>query len=422
MDYEVDRVDGLVSVEEAKARLLAGATPSPVEEMALSSCQGMVAARDLVACVDTPPFDRAMLDGYAVRAEDVEGVTRDTPRMLRVIGEMMAGANVSTKLGPREAVRTMTGAPLARGADAIVRLEWTEMKVATESDGQGDLVQVLKGVSAGEAVQRQGEGTHTGSLIVRAGERMTPLRLGALASQGVRTVTVFAKPTVGVMSVGDELVKPGSALNYGQIYDSNSVLLAALASAAGGQPQVYEPCRDDEAAMVVAFATALETCDLLITAGGVSVGDRDLTPRVLESMGAVRLFWGIWMRPGTPVYACTLHGKTVIACSGNPFAAWVNAVVLAWPLIERLGGLVSTRQWRVRARLIHVPTLRPLRHARYLGASLSRDLEGSWVADLSGSHSSGLLPAGGDHAGLAALPPGFEAADGAEVDVLMTPV
>lgn len=415
-------MDGLVSVEEAKARLLVDARPSQINEMALSSSQGMVVARDVVARLDTPPFDRAMLDGYAVRAEDVEEATRITPRLLRVIGEMMAGANVSPRIGPGDAVRTMTGASIAPGADAIVRLEWTEVAVPEQADRQGDFVQVLKAVSSGEAVQRRGDGMETGTLLLRAGERLTPLRMGALASQGVQTAAVFAKPTVGVISVGDELVKAGEALGHGQIHDSNSLMLAALVRAAGGQPHVYEPCKDDELAMMAAIDTALQACDLLITAGGVSVGDRDMTPRVLESMGAARLFWGIWMRPGTPVYACRLKGKTVIACSGNPFAAWVNAVVLAWPLIERLGGLASTRQWQLRARLSHVPFLRPLRHARFLGAALARDDDGEWVADLAGSHSSGFLPAAGDHAGLVVLPPGFEAVDGAAVEVLMTPV
>lgn len=410
-------MDTLISVDEALARLLSVSQPSRVNETALLLSADGVLADDVVSQIDTPPFDRAMLDGFAVRAKDVEGSDPARPTVLRVTGDILAGAGVLPTVTPGTAVRTMTGARLAHGADAIVRLEWA--RETRDADGQR-LVEIYRSVAREEAVQRQGEGGRALQTVARAGQRLTPLMLGRLGSQGVASVSVYERPVVGVLTVGDELASLGTSLETGQVYDSNAVMLHALIEASGATARHFSCVRDDEVELQAALAQAVETCAAVITVGGVSVGDRDLTPLSVEALGAQRLFWGVWMRPGTPVYAGVCRSKPVLCCSGNPFAAWVNAVVFGWPMLEALQGLqAGSRQWVLSARVKHSPVLRRLKHTRYLQAVLTK--EGTqWWADLGGSHSSALVPPPASLTGLVRVDGGQDVRDGDWVDVLFT--
>lgn len=410
-------MDTLISIEEARARLLSVSKPSRVTQATLMSSYDLILAQDIVSRVDTPPFDRAMLDGFAVRAADVQSSDAQQPTVLQVIGDAFAGTGSLPDVSPGTAVRTMTGARLAPGADAIVRLEWAR---ETQGGNGQRIVSVFRSVRSEEAVQRRGEGGGDGQLLAQAGHRLTPLTIGRLAAQGLAVVDTYDQPVVGVMTVGDELAGAGVPLLDGQVYDSNSAMLCALIQATGAKARFFGSSGDDAEVMQRMLHAALKECDALITIGGVSVGDRDLTPATLEALGAKRLFWGVWMRPGTPVYAASYQGKPVLACSGNPFAAWVNAVLLAWPMVESLQGLTSgSRQWTIPARIRSVPPLRRLKHTRFLQATLIRD-ENVWWADVSGSHSSALIPHGSTVQGLVRIDASQEVQEGDWVEVLFT--
>src|SRR5271166_5080445 len=310
----------MISVEEARERILAGLVPLAAEIVALSEAWGRVAARDVRARLMQPPADVSAMDGYAVRAAD--GVLG---ARLRVIGAAPAGHPFAGLVGPGQAVRIFTGGVVPDGADSILLQE--------DAASDGDSVTVNEAVREGRHIRRAGKDFAVGDVLVSAGRRMTPRDVG-LAAAGNH-------PWVVLLATGDEIVFPGEAIPQGGIVSSNVHALAAMARAAGALPTILPVAPDDEAA-IGAAADAAVRADLLVTTGGASVGDHDLVQSGLAARGMTLDFWKIAMRPGKPLIHGRIGTTPVLGLPGNPVSAFVCALLFLLPAVRRLSGESAT--------------------------------------------------------------------------------
>lgn len=320
-----------ISPEEA-VRLLFQRVKPPVdrETAALPDTSGRVLAEDLYAALDQPPFDRSPLDGYAVQARDTADAGEAHPVSLRVVDDLPAGTPPGRAVGPGEAARIMTGAPVPPGADCVVRQE--------DTDCGKETVRIYVPHRAGQNICRKGEDFQAGRLLLQKGEALNAVRIGTLASMGKTEVSVFRRPRIGILTTGDELVDLGGRLAPGKIYNSNQYTLAARVRELGGEAMVSPPCPDRVEKLAAAVDRAAAPADLLITTGGVSVGERDCMPEVQERLRGQPVFKGIQIKPGAPAMAF-VHRETLVLClSGNPFAAAATFELLARPLFPLLRG------------------------------------------------------------------------------------
>jgi len=290
---------------------------------------GRICAEDIVAALHIPPFHRSPLDGYALRALDSGGASADSPVELSVIEDIAAGQWPQKRVEPGSAARLMTGAPIPEGADCVIRQE--------ETDEGLTRVKIFKELSPFESFCRQGEDVKRGEVLVRAGERLSYAHAGLLAGAGLFSIRVYARPRVGILVTGDELWLPAQgALPPGKIFSSNQALLAARLLELGVQTNQAGPCADQVAAIAGRISDAAWETDLVITTGGVSVGDRDLVPEALESLGAKILFHGLNMKPGGAAMFSLYGRRPVLSLSGNPFAALTTMELLARPALAIL--------------------------------------------------------------------------------------
>jgi molybdopterin molybdotransferase len=383
----------MLSLDEAYRRLIARAELTDGESVALADAVGRVLVEPkVIAAVDVPPFDNSAMDGFAVRAGDAPGP-------LRVIGEVAAGAAELPPVRTGTAVRIMTGAPLPPGADAVVPIEEAE-----ESDG---VVVMPEGVLSGRYVRAAAHDTRAGDEVCLPGE-LTPAKVAVLASLGLGSVVVRRRPLVAVLSTGDELVGPGNALGPGQIHDANSVALAAAVLDAGGEPLVLPREADDEAGIERALARAAAQADLVVTSGGVSVGEHDHVRTVLERRGSLD-FWRIAVQPGKPLAVGELDGVIVIGLPGNPVSALVTFELFVRPFVRASLGLIGDGRLHVRA----VPTVRiekdPGRRA-FLRIQVWRE-DGEIHARPAGGQQSSQLRSMAEANALLVVPEGADAAE-----------
>jgi molybdopterin molybdotransferase len=328
----------MISVEEALARLLAPLEALPPEQVSIADAVGRVLAEDVAARRTQPPFAVSAMDGYAVRAEDVARV----PVMLRIVAEIPAGAGFGGRLGPGEAARIFTGAPLPDGADAIVIQEDTER--------QGDRVEVREGAAHGRYVRRAGLDFAEGDVLLYAGTRLTPRHIGLAAAMNRPWLFVHRRPRVGILSTGDEIVMPGEPVGPHQIVSSNALALCAFVTACGGAPVLVGNAPDDPDALR-AIAAAARGVDLFVTTGGVSVGEHDLVRGVLSEDGLTIDFWEIAMRPGKPLMFGQYRGTPMVGLPGNPVSTLVCSLLFLKPAIEKLSGLPEGSEPPATARL-----------------------------------------------------------------------
>src|SRR5438105_12393211 len=317
----------MISVEEALARLLAPLEPVPVEQISIAEGAGRVLAEDLAARRTQPPFAVSAMDGYAVRAEDVVQV----PARLRIVAEIPAGAGYDGTIGPGEAARIFTGAPIPAGADAIVIQENTAR--------DGDRVEVREGAAKGRYVRRAGLDFAEGEVLLEAGRRLTPRDIGLAAAMNRPWLFVHRRPRVGILSTGDEIVMPGDPIGPHQIVSSNSLSLAAFVAACGGIPVSVGNAPGDPAALRQ-VAAATRGVDLLVTTGGASVGEHDLVRDALGADGLELDFWQIAMRPGKPLMVGRYRGTPMVGLPGNPVSALVCALLFLRPALDCLSGAV----------------------------------------------------------------------------------
>ena len=317
---------------EALRRVLdaAAALPRPaVESVPLEDACGRIAAQALCARMDQPPFDRSPLDGYALHSADTAGASRETPVSLPVTMKLYAGDAPAAALPVGCAARIMTGAPLPEGADCVLMQELT--------DSGEERVQLYAALKPQQNVVFRGGDIAAGSIIAAEGTPLTPAHLGVLAGQGIAAVPVYRTLTVGILSTGSELLEPGAPWTSGKIYDANGIQNAARLRQLGFAVE-RQQCSDDPEVITGKMQELLTRCDAVITSGGVSVGQKDYLPLVLEKLGAQLVVEGVAQKPGSPMLAAALSGKLVFCLSGNPFAAAATLEQYAVPALLRAAG------------------------------------------------------------------------------------
>jgi molybdenum cofactor synthesis domain-containing protein len=317
----------VIPLEEARARVLAGCRRLRPVTLPVAEALGLVLDETIVAGEAIPPFPNTAMDGFAVRSAD----TVDAPRRLDIVGTLAAGAAPDVEVGAGQAVRIMTGAPMPPGADAVIMVE------LTRASDDGSTVEVQATVPAGNHVRAAGEDVSPGQLVFGAGIELGPGHLGVLCSLGVTDVTVVPRPRVGVMSTGDELVEGAARLQPGQIRDSNRRTLLSLVERAGATPVDIGLIRDDEDAIRSAIDTAVETCDALITSGGVSMGDFDYVKKVLSATGDMA-WMQVAIRPAKPLAFGLVADTPVFGLPGNPVSSMVSFELFARPGLRQMMG------------------------------------------------------------------------------------
>jgi len=371
------------TVEEASRLILADIRPLGVEHVSLSDALGRVLAEDVRSPIEHPPWDNSSMDGYAVRAADVAGVSAEHPTVLPVLETVRAGEMATRALEPRTAIRVMTGAPVPDGADSVIRVE--------DTDGGVEVVTIRDARDAGRNVRPRGEDLAVGALAVAAGSSLSPADVGVLASVGCASVPVYRQPRVAILTSGDELVDVDrfEEVRAGRkIVSSNSYTLAASVRTAGAIPEYLGIVPDDPAEYHARLAGATGF-DLLITSGGVSVGAFDFTKDVLRALGADLQLWRVRMRPGAPLGFGMLGRMPWLGLPGNPVSAMVTFELFARPLIRRLRGerAIFPRMLSVRAREAF-SIAAPLTH--FMRGVVEWEADGPW-ARLTGPQGSGLL-------------------------------
>ena len=389
-----------LSVSEASANVVADIKPLGTECVPLRRALGRVLAHEVRSPVSLPPWDNSSMDGYAVRADDVRNASDATPVVLPVLETVAAGGAASQPVRPGSAIRIMTGAPLPQGADSVIRVE--------DTDGGSDRVSIRDGRDALRNVRPMGEDLRAGDVALAAGTTLGAAQLGVLASVGAGLVDVHRIPRVAVLATGDELVDVDGfeAVRQGKrIVSSNSYTLVAAVTEAGGEAVDLGIAPDDRAVLRERFERArAEQCDMLVTSGGVSVGEFDFTREVLLALGADMKFWRVRMRPGAPVGFGVLHGAPWVGLPGNPVSSMVTFELFVRPAIRRMRG--EQRLFR-RATPVtmeeEVSIAAPLTH--FIRGIVASDGRGHLRARLTGPQGSGLLTSMARANALLVVPP-----------------
>jgi molybdopterin molybdotransferase len=314
----------MISVEEARGRILDALLPTPAEIVALADGWNRVIAEDVTARLTQPPFDISAMDGYALRAAD--GLLHAD---LRVVGAAPAGHAFEGQVFPGEAIRLFTGSVVPTGADAILLQE--------DAKRDGDRVHVNEVAIAGRHIRRAGQDFAAGDVVIQSGRRMTARDIGLAAAANYPWLSVHRRPRVAILATGDEIAMPGEPIPPGGIVSSNSHALGALVRAAGGEAMILPVARDEQSA-IGAVADAVAGMDMLVTTGGASVGDHDLVIAALQARGMTLDFWQIAMRPGKPLLFGQLGVTPVLGLPGNPVSAMVCAILFLLPALARLSG------------------------------------------------------------------------------------
>ncbi len=314
-----------------------------VESVPLEEALGRVLAEDVVSPIDVPPFDRATVDGYALRAEDTFMASESEPVRLKVIGEVHAGDAPALKPGRGEAVYISTGAPLPEGTDAVIQFEDVERV--------GDEILVFKPAYPAMGVMKAGVDIGKGKPLLRKGTRLTFKETALLSAVGMAEVPVFRRPKVAVISTGSEIIPPGEELTPGKIYDINGRAITDAVRELGGEAVFLGIARDDRESLKALIEKGLECCDIVLLSGGASGGVRDLTSSIVEELGEVKIH-GIAIQPGKPTVIGIVDGKPVFGLPGYPTSCLTNFTLLVAPLLRKLIGRESEVR-RVRKRLAH---------------------------------------------------------------------
>jgi molybdenum cofactor synthesis domain-containing protein len=333
----------LVSLSDALGIVLENAYPlERTEDVGLSAAAGRVLARNLVSPMDVPPFDRSAMDGYAVMSEDAAGAGELNPAVLKVTGELFAGDDRLARIGKGEACRVATGAPLPEGADSVIMAEY--------ADEESSHVRVRRAEPRWGNVSRRGSDMRAGADVLTKGAVLDPAKVGVLASLGMSSANVLARPSVAIFSSGNEIAEPGGPLGAAQVYNSNSYTLASLVDRTGGAARIMPRIEDTEDAVRSSIASASgKGFDAVAISGGSSVGERDLLAGVLSSMGEV-LFHGVQIKPGKPFLFGKAGGIVVFGIPGYPAACLTVGYIFLAPAVRKMAGLPADRR-TVRTRL-----------------------------------------------------------------------
>jgi molybdopterin molybdotransferase len=397
---------GRVSLRDARAAMLAAAAPLPSEEIFLAAARDRTPVRAVRANEDLILFARSAMDGYAVSSADTLDAAH-APLALPVRGAIYAG-DVPGALPPRTATAISTGAPLPFGADAVV--PWEDVKV------RGDAIVLRRPVAVQAHVFPPGDDARRGDAIVRPGELLTPGRAAMLAAAGVDRLAVHRRPRVGIVCTGDELVDIEERPRPGQVRNSNATMLASHAEADGAVVVTVAHAGDTDGALRAALRKAIASCDLVVTTGGASTGERDLVKGVLASLGARFAFTSVAMRPGKPTAFARTSGALVAVLPGNPAAAFVAYATLVRGVVRRLGGRCDCVPPRIRA--VVEGSLHGKRDRDFLMFGALRHDGADFVVRPLENQCSSLVRTSADANALIAVPPGEETfTTGSRVDV-----
>jgi molybdopterin molybdotransferase len=316
----------LITIERARELVLAHTRPLGDERVAVEDALGRVLTEDVHAVGDVPPFACSAMDGFAIKAGP-------SGRTLQLVGESRAGTPSDQPLRDGEAIRISTGGAVPQGATAVIRQE--------DADTDGQTVTVNEAVEPGENVRNAGEDMHAGTKVLPAGIVLHAAELGAAVAAGLGELSVSRRPTVQVLSTGDELRAPGEPLGPGEIHNSNAPMLVALCSGCGATPLAPQRLRDDRAATEAALGQGLEQADVVIVSGGVSVGPHDHVKPALAALGVTEVFWGVSLQPGKPTWFGTAGDKLVFGLPGNPVSAFVTFSLFARPALFALQAAIE---------------------------------------------------------------------------------
>ena len=324
----------MLDLETALARLLESLPPPKAERVPLTASAGRFLAEKICSPLDIPSFDNSAMDGYAVRATDVRGARAVSPIALKIAAKIPAGEMFKGELLAGDCARVFTGAPLPRGSDSVVMQEDTLVV--------GERILIFDEPALGENVRRQGEDVKQGDALVEVGEDLSPGKIALLAATGVCEIAVGRRPDVALVATGSELREAGLPLQPGQIYESNRAMLSPLITRCGGVPNVFPLVPDSLEATRDALQSAFSTSDIVVTSGGVSVGELDFVKAAFESLRGELHFWKVAMRPGKPFVFGRLGEKFLFGLPGNPVSAFVTFLLLVRPAILRWQGANKT--------------------------------------------------------------------------------
>lgn len=395
----------MLSVEAARQQMLDTIPVLSTEKRNILNCFGYVLAEALYAAEDIPPFDNSAMDGYAVHASDVQGASKDNPVTLTIVETIAAGYAPTKPVQPGQAARIMTGAMMPHGADAVVMQEVTQQ--------QKDTVNIFEDVDENRNVRFTGESVKRGERVMAPGKQLRPPEISMLASLNCNQVTVHRKPTVAIVSTGDELTPLGEQLTPGKIRDSNRYGIYAQVKEAGAIPIDIGIARDDEAETEQTFRAALAQADALITSGGVSVGEHDIVKNVLEKLGKIN-FWRVAMKPGKPQAYGIADGKPIFGLPGNPVSSLVVFELFVRPALLKMAGHSQLLRPTFKAALAENIVNRDGR-VNYMRAILTEH-GGNYTAKTTGPQGSGILHSLVLANGLITIPAGARMQAGEIVD------
>lgn len=401
----------MLTVDDALAQVLAVVAPLPPVSVPLLDALRLVLTEDIAADANIPPFRNSAMDGYAVRASDTAGASSASPVYLSVAGEVRAGTTPTHRVEPGTAIRIMTGAPLPSGADAVVRFEETdEAGRAAESGERLDRrrVGILHSARPLANVREAGEDVRRGETVLRAGSQLRAAEIGVLAALNRPTVPVHRRPTVAILSTGDEVAEIGAPLHPGQIRDSNRAMLTAMVQELGAVPRPLGIARDTVPDLLAKLAVARDT-DLILTSGGVSLGDYDMVKDVLRSEGEIRV-WQVRMKPGKPLAFGHLRGVPLLGLPGNPVAAAVSFHVFGRPALRKMLGHPDLEPPTVEATLV-VPVANPGQRRHYMRARIEPDGGGGYTVRPVAAQGAGILTSLARANGLLVVPEDLDFAE-----------
>ena len=400
--------DRMLSPEEARTTILRHIKVLGPERLSLFDADGRVLAVDILAHRDNPPYDNSAMDGYAVRHSDVVQANASAPVALTVIEDIPAGKVPEKQVGPSQASRIMTGAPVPAGADTIVPVEDTR--------GEGSNIEVLEVEDVGEHIRFAGEDMRAGRPVLTAGTQCGPGELAVLAAVQQSFVSVFRRPRIAILSTGDELVEIEETPGEGQVVNSNTSALAAFCHAHGAEPIMLPIAKDDQTAIRATIESAL-MADFVVSSGGVSVGKYDFVKKVLDDLGAETIFWRVAMKPGKPLVFCTVDGLPYFGLPGNPVSSMMSFLQFVRPAIRKASGYPET-DWplpEAQAKIEH-PADNDGGRRQYMRATLSyRD--GHLFARTAKSQGSHMISSMIGANGFVVLEPNQQAATGDVVSV-----
>jgi len=407
----------VISVDEALEKILERIDVLEAEESPILGCLGQVLAEDVSSPINIPPRDNSAMDGYAVRSADTRGASPKSPRLLRVIETVTAGATPRREVKAGTATRIMTGAPIPKGADSVVKFENTD---EPERQGTPQKIGILTEVEPGLEVRRAGEDISAGSLVLKKGTVIRPAEVGILASLGRSKVMVIRRPVVAILATGDELVDVTQALPQGKIYNSNSYSLAALVLRYGGIPMMLGIAPDSDDSLVTKLRLG-QNADMVLTSGGVSLGDYDRVREVLAKEGEI-IFWRVREKPGKPLTFGVLKGGRNIpffGLAGNPVSAMVNFELFARPAVLKMMGKQKLAKPIVEA--VVEEAIENTDGRRVFTRAIVEKRGGKYFARLTGPQGSGILTSMALANGLVIIPedkPGVKRGDLVKVMML----